>query len=293
MDHILEILQDREIPSPYGVVLSESMHEKLRSIIDSEVDPRRKLNILTGTVRQMVKNGEDTGLESDTPKKGSSRAVFFPKEPKHITLDGKQVQTPSVVKIAFPGKMDKYNKSGKLLGEHQNRVESDRVTNSAFSVIHQHPGSGEWHSNPNGVLPPHFGHHPEHHWLEMGRVEPITEESFKEATKTATIPDGLSQSSFERAIQDHWSVAHGGDMPLSPRARERMNHPFVKNVMKLVSHSDIHPGDFREDNLGLWTHPLTGKKHIVVSDFGFSNEVAHHYNEAREGYEQSHGKHSL
>lgn len=54
MDHILEILQDREIPSPYGVVLSESMHEKLRSIIDSEVDPRRKLNILTGTVRDKL-----------------------------------------------------------------------------------------------------------------------------------------------------------------------------------------------------------------------------------------------
>lgn len=276
------------------MIINEQIHATLQELMDHpDIEPKDKMNFVSGMARQMMSLGTETGLEDSEPKTGSSRAVFFPKEPKHITLDGKQVQTPSVVKIAFPGKMDKYNKSGKLLGEHQNRVESDRVTNSAFSVIHQHPGSGEWHSNPNGVLPPHFGHHPEHHWLEMGRVEPITEESFKEATKTATIPDGLSQSSFERAIQDHWSVAHGGDMPLSPRARERMNHPFVKNVMKLVSYSDIHPGDFHQDNLGLWTHPLTGKKHIVVSDFGFSNEVAHHYNEAREGYEQSHGKHSL
>jgi len=274
--------------------ITEQIHATLQELMDHpDIEPKDKMNFVSGMARQMIASGEDSGLEDSEPKLGSSRAVFFPKEPKHITLDGKQVQTPSVVKIAFPGKMDKYNNSGKLLGEHQNEVESNRLTNDAFSVIHQHPATGEWHSNPNGVLPPHFGHHPQHHWLEMGRVEPITEESFKEATKTATIPDGLSHSSFERAVQDHWSVAHGGDEPLSPRARERMNHPLVKNVMNLVSHSGIHPGDFHEDNMGIWVHPLTGKKHVVVSDFGFSNDVAGHYLKAREGYEKSHGKHSL
>lgn len=270
--------------------ISEEIHETLQELMNHpDIEPKDKMNFVSGMARQMIASGEDPGLEDSEPKLGSSRAVFMPKEPKTIILDRKQVQVPSVVKIAFPGRLDRYNKSGKLLGEHQNEVESDRMINNAFSVIHQHPATGEWHSNPNGVLPPHFGHHPQHHWLEMGRVEPITEENFREATKTEDFPEGLKHSLFKSAIEDHWHVAHGEPEPLSPRARHRMEHPLVKNVMKLVAETGVHPGDFNESNMGIWIHPLTGKKHVLISDFGYANDVVKHYSDARDEHKNVHG----
>lgn len=282
MDHILEILQDRETPSPYGVVLSESMHEKLRSIIESEVNPRRKLNILTGTVRQMVKNGEDTGLESDKPKKGSSRAVFFPKEPKHITIDDQPAQVHSVVKVAFPGALDAHTGDESLLGEHQNRMESDNYLNRTYGVLHEDSEkSGSFHYNENGVLPPHFGAHEDHHWLEMGRVSKLNAKDFKEATKTPEFPKGITHDDFFHAVGSHYAESNGRKYPYMVN-ESLQDHPLVQRFNYLSGDADIHPADFVKQNMGIWTHPITGKKHIVASDFGNSTSISKLYSTARD-----------
>lgn len=240
------------------------------------------MNILTGTVRRMIKNGEDTGLESDKPKKGSSRAVFFPKEPKNITIDGQPAQVHSVVKVAFPGALDAHTGDESLLGEHQNRLESDGYLNRNYGVLHEDPYKpGHFNYNEEGILPPHFGEHPDHHWLEMGKVSKLTAKDFKEATKTPEFPKGITHKDFFSAINKHWDEAHG-QKSYHTASDEIMEHPLVNQFSNMSGDADIHPADFRPSNLGIWTHPITGKKHVVASDYGFSGDVAKLYQKGRE-----------
>lgn len=267
--------------------LSEAVHEHIQKIMDSEIDPKQKLNAVTKTARKLIAGGHDTGLEDTKPKKGSSRAVFFPKEHKHIELDGQKVSTPSVVKIAFAGHLDKYNKSGVLLGTHQNKIESDHYINHNYAVIREHPHpdhAGKFVSNEHGILPPHFGHHPEHDHLEMGRVEKVTAKGFKDATKTPDFPKGISHKEFHDAVMHNWASAHGKDhytdTPVH-HLEKLQDHPLVENVNHFVGDTQNHPGDMRPANMGIWHHPVTGKKHVVISDFGYSNEIAKHYTDAR------------
>lgn len=264
-------------------ILSEELHSDIQSAMDSETDPKQKLNAVTKVARGLIAKGQDTGLESDKPKKGSSRAVFFPKQPKKINLDGHDVETPSAVKIAFAGSLDKYNKSGRLLGQHQNEVESDHWINRAYGIASP-DHEGKWHTNEEGILPPHFGHHEDHHHLEMGRVEKITSKGFKDATKHPDFPKGITHKEFYDTVVHNWAQAHG-QRHYCGTSEERMeqlqDHPLISKVTDFVGNTDNHPADMNTGNMGLWHHPVTGKKHVVLSDFGFSKNVAREYNEAR------------
>jgi hypothetical protein len=61
-----------------------------------------------------------------------------------------------------------------------------------------------------------------------------------------------------------------------------MEHPLLNNVIDLCHTADIHPGDFApKGNWGIWKHPITGKEHPVIIDYGFSNEVSKAYQKAR------------
>lgn len=270
-------------------ILSEAIHKQIQEVMDAETNPKQKLNAVTRTARDLIKNGQDTGLESDKPKKGSSRAVFFPKEHKEIELDHQKVKTPSVVKIAFPGTLDRYNHSGKLLGEHQNEVESDHFTNNHYGIICESQ-PGKFHTNTEtGILPPHFGHHEEHHHLEMGRVEKVTAKGFKEATKTPDFPSGITHKEFYDAVNHNHAQAHGKTHYSSfshEKLEKLQDHPLVANVNDFVGTTDNHPADMDKRNMGLWHHPITGKKHVVLSDFGYSNNVQREYNAARKNWDK-------
>lgn len=264
-------------------ILSEELHTDIQSAMDAETRPEQKLNAVTKAARRLIASGQETGLESDKPKKGSSRAVFFPKEHKKINLDGHDVTTPSAVKIAFSGALDKYNKSGMLLGQHQNEVESDHWINRDYGVIHQ-DHDNKWHSNDEGILPPHFGHHEDHHHLEMGKVEPINTKDFKEATKHPDYPKGITHNEFYDTVNHNWSQAHGKSHyggTSQERMEELQDHPLISKVSEFVANTDNHPVDMNKRNMGLWHHPVTGKKHVVLSDFGYSKEIARHYMDAR------------
>jgi hypothetical protein len=264
-------------------ILSEAIHRSIQDAMDAETRPEHKLNAVTKKARELIRAGQDTGLEDDKPKKGSSRAVFFPKEPKKINLDGHDVETPSAVKIAFAGKLDKYNKSGRLLGQHQNEVESDNWVNRDYGIISP-DHEGKWHTDEEGILPPHFGHHDDHHHLEMGRVEKFDSKAFREATKHPDYPRGITHREFYDTVNHNWAQAHGKDH-YGRTSQERMDklqdHPLVWKVSDFVANTDNHPADMLKGNMGLWHHPVTGKKHVVLSDFGFSKEVARHYLDAR------------
>jgi hypothetical protein len=265
-------------------VLSEEIHQKIQDVMDSEMNPSRKLNAVTKTARELIASGQETGLESDKPKKGSSRAVFFPKDHKEIELDGHHVKTPSAVKIAFHGTLDHHTNSDTLLGQDQSEVESDHWVNHHYGIIREGDEKGKWETNADtGILPPHFGHHDEFHHIEMGKVEPITAHGFKSATKHSDFPNGITHTEFHDAVRHNWQQAHGQKhygITSSERLEQLQEHPLVQNTTDFCLNTENHPGDFNKRNMGLWHHPVTGNKHVVISDFGYSKYIAKKYNAA-------------
>ena len=97
-----------------GSLITEELHKELQNILDSDessdYERAKKLTLFTKRTRDLIKNGQDTGLENDKPKKGSSRAVFFPKEERDIVIDGTPSKLKTAIKIAFPGSLDRYKK---------------------------------------------------------------------------------------------------------------------------------------------------------------------------------------
>lgn len=286
------------------VIMNEELHSELQSIIDStgetedermarlsrnpydglKTDPvAKKLSAFTKKARELLSSGQDTGLEDAKPKKGSSRAVFFPKTPKRILLDGKPAETKSVVKIAFPGYFDRYKRNDeRLLGEHQNSVESDHFTANHYGMLRQEK-EGEYSTNPRGVLAPVLGRHPDDHYLEMGRISKLSKPQFKRLTITDSHPEGIDFSDLQNALNKEYQDAHGKKHWYLPPSHtdekhERiMSHPFVSNMYDMMTTIGFHPGDMNIRNMGVWTHPHTGEQHPVVSDYGYSTQVANEY----------------
>lgn len=73
-------------------LLTEELHPELQDELNNIGDRPKsyRFNSLTKKIRGMIKEGKDTGLTDDKPKKGSSRAVLFHKEDHPITIDGVQ-----------------------------------------------------------------------------------------------------------------------------------------------------------------------------------------------------------
>ncbi len=283
----------KEFYKEHYYIISEALHQHLQDILDEpEQNPdserqlydatSRKLSRFTKKARELLKKGEDTGLESDKPKKGSSRAVFFPKEHKQITLDGKPTGIRSVVKIAFPGQLDKWMKGDeRLLGEHQNEFEADSFTSNNYGMLRENH-DGSYSTNHEGVLAPVLSRHPDHHHLEMGHVSPIKKSDFQRLTATESHPKGLKFEDMYSALNKEYNEAHGqpSGVPESHTDEKHehiMQHPFVQNVADMMFSTGFHPGDISMRNMGIWTHPHTGTQHPVMSDYGFSDDVAKHY----------------
>ncbi|HET8686829.1 MAG TPA: hypothetical protein VFM18_09210, partial [Methanosarcina sp.] len=141
----------------------------------------------------------------------------------------------------------------------------------------------DYHYNPEGILPPHFGHHEDHHWLEMGRVSKLNASDFKEATKNEDFPKGITMKQFTDTVTAHHDLAHGRTPYRLDREKfEKLSeHPLVQTTTELIGNAGIHPADFSPRNMGIWTHPHTGKKHVVLSDYGASNHILSLYDKAK------------
>ena len=291
-----EILNIQEAyMSMYGKskLLTEEVHKEIQSIMDSDTMPaKNKLSAVSSKAKQLIKAGHDTGMESDKPKKGSSRAVFFPKDHKEITVDGVKTKTPTAVKIAFPGQLDKYHGESTTLGEDQNAAESDLHINRSYGILHRHHsestvGNDNYKSSDHesgGVLAPVFETHPEHHHLEMGRITPVDSKSIADATKHKHFPKGLKHDEIQDAMMHEHASAHG-QTHYSKHSEDHLEkvkeHPWVEHAISMMHDSGMHPGDLAKRNMGIYTHPVTGKKHLAVIDYGFSNEIAKKYSKAR------------
>lgn len=274
-------------------IITEEIHKELQSILDQPETDRgdypavmrhqNKLNTFVKKFKSLSANNEDTGLQDDKPKKGSSRAVFFPSEARQIHIDGKPAAQHTAVKIAFPGTLDRYTGSNKLLGEHQNEIESDNYTRKAHSMLVEGK-EGHYTTNEDGVTAPVLGSHPDSHWLEMAKADNMTGAKFKSLTKTDTHPKGLDFKKFVDVLQHGHAEAHGQRHYTDMMGHEMdhiRQHPLFQNTQDFMYATDNHPGDLRMQNYGVWKHPVTGKEYPVIRDYGFSNHIAGLYTKAR------------
>lgn len=271
-------------------IINEDIPSHIKEVIDSgNITAKNKHGAIVKLLRNILNKGGETGLESSKPKKGSSRAVYFPSEHDEFTIDGKKSKVPTALKIAFPGFLDRYNKTGKLLGEHQNLVEGNSNTHRVYGILRQDE-NGHYHTNPDGVLAPVFHAHEDGHYLQSGRVDPLKAAEFTELTKNEQYPKGIKHKEFAEACDHEWDMAHGRKLyDFDQEKHERVTeHPFVANVISLMLNTKTHPGDFNMRNMGVWENPSTGKRHIVLADSGFAGDVVDHYNACRKNHIKAH-----
>ena len=288
----MNILNFKEFAKEFN--LTEELIKSGQDILDNDNIPTdQKFSRFHRHVNDCVKKGIETGLVDGKPKKGSSRAVHFFKEGHPSTIDGVQTAIPHVMKIAFPGQLDKYNKSGRMLGEWQNMAEAEHGTDQHYSMLAKdHDGS--YKTNPNGILAPVLNHHGDGHWLHMAKIDPIGAGDFRAHTKTDDFPKGISHDEFFDAVNRNYQSAYG-KKHYGKTSDERLDkvddHPLVQNAQDFCMYSGTHPGDFNKRNMGVWTHPVHGTKHIVLADYGFDQQIAEHYQNARRNQQRSHGIH--
>lgn len=264
--------------------IHEEIHQDIKDTLDSpNIRVHNKLNLISKHIRKLISNGETTGLQDSKPKKGSSRAVFFPSEPHKLNIDGHDTEMHTALKVAFPGTLDKYNKSGHLLGEHQNMVEGDHYTAKQYGML-SHDRDNNYHTNHEGVLAPMLHSHEDGHHVLFGKIHPVKAGDFKNLTKTPEFPKGISHQEMFDNLNHHYNAAHGRShygTTSHERISEVDDHPFVRNMQNMIADTGAHPADYNKGNMGVWEHPVTKQKHLVVSDYGFSTEVAKHYQDAR------------
>jgi len=272
-------------------IISEEIHQDIHNVLNGPQDARFKLKSMSDRIRSLVKSGQDHGLEDAKPKKGSSRAVFFPKDPMKMKIDGHDTQMHTAMKVAFPGELDKYAKHGEsLLGEEQNRVEGDHWANSQYGVLRQGDRHDEFHTNEHGFLAPVLHAHEDGHYIHMGKIEPIKAGEFKQHTKAPGFEKGISHDEMFDYLNHHYSEAHGqrySGKTKPERIEQLEQHPMLERMHDWMLNTGAHPADLNKRNMGVWTHPVTQKKHIVVSDFGFTGDVAKMYGERRKRMSQA------
>ena len=270
----------------FNMMIVESMHPEIEDILNSNIPLQHKHNLITKKIRELTKNGVDTGIEDGKPKKGSSRAVYFPKEPKKIILDGKETHLPVVTKIAFPGSLDKYKDHDEpLLGEIQNETENDYYSQKRYGILHGDEHN-HYHTNEEGILAPLTDAHEDSHWLEFGKINKLKKSEFQNLTKNKEYPKGIKFDDMHKVVNNEYENANGKHSGIPYGMTQEhydhvYNHPLVTEVMNFTFDTGHHLGDLVIGNWGKFKHPHTGKEYPVISDYGHSTEVAKMYRKHR------------
>jgi hypothetical protein len=201
------------------------------------------------------------GLEKDQqPRKGSSRAVLYAKNDHVAKVDGKVVSMKGIVKMAHDDHHDI------KVGQDQNRVEASVAIQKHATLVRDKKGG--FKTNKNGVVPPVFKHGNNHTFIHAGHAEDTSYDEIQHLTKTADHPNGLSLGQLDSASHPTRQSYRKSD-PI-------YKHPLVKKLKKFRKETGV--SDFHSGNIGVWTHPHTGEKHLVIRDAGFNQSVANkHY----------------
>jgi hypothetical protein len=275
-------------------IIVENLHPELHAIATgkSKKYGTSKQAQIAKKIKELTARGENTGIEGNMPK-GSSRAYLPIKEHMNITLDNRPTKLKTGLKVAIRATLDKhhYDKdhNGMSLGQLQNEAEGgDHLVNSHYRIITK-DDKGNYHSNTeSGIFPPQIDHdHDNHEWSHVGHVDKATE-GFRNVTRTATHPLGISHREFADSLERAWDKDHGKYWEKTPEKEKHIDyvesHPLVQKFLDHQRNFGFPPHDYRQiNNLGMWTHPHTGEKHIVARDHGFSKTVMDAYHEARYG----------
>lgn len=230
--------------------------EELRDYITPEehnilngVDAKSKSPNLTAFRRQNRSNSSfsPAGI-------GNGREYHKVKEHATIYIDHKAANVQTGMKLAYHGSLDKTDEP--KFGVEQNRNEA----NPNYKPYHilQKDDSGNYHTNENGILLPTLDHHQDHHWIHTLHVEPLSNKTkLEDHTKTDEFPNGISSDDIDHAVMMGHNIKEN-------------DHPFIKQIHNLIKNTDISKNDISHSNIGIFTHPHTGKKYPVILDHGFT-----------------------
>jgi hypothetical protein len=221
------------------------------------------------------------GQVSKEIKKGSTRLVYFPINSRKIILDGIEVKIDTVLKIVKSHTLE-INSDECFLGKFQNKIEC-QLNDSKYSLFLKNT-DGSYTTNYNGILTPIIAHNPDYFWEEMIRVFPMTIRDFCLENTTENYPAGLYFP--DAALCMHkWFCSSDGKGGIYPKfiSDEKydiiMNHPWIKLYISLLIDKKLMPQEFTLENLGYIIHPISGKKIIVISDYGCTEEYMQYLQE--------------
>jgi len=274
-------------------VIVENLHPELKAIAHAPTGATKtsKLTQLSNKIKELTKRGESTGIEGNMPR-GSSRAYLPLEERQKVNIDGKDAHMKTGMKVAIRSPLDSHHDKkkydGMSLGHMQNEAEGgDHYLNNNHRILTQHE-NGRYTTNEHGIFPPLIDHdHDNHEWSHVGHVDSVKASDFRNLTKTESHPKGISHEDFTDSLRRSWDKDHGKYWHQGDKVEKELDHieshPLVQ---KFLDHQRLYgmpPHDYGNiKNLGAWTHPGTGQKHIVARDHGFSENVMKAYRRANE-----------
>lgn len=219
----------------------------------------------TGTPDDISNNFEDYYRKNRTTTSmkrrgvGASRLYFKLNKPETMVIDGKKADVTTGMKLAYLGSMDIHHID---TGLKQNMTESD-PTLEPHQIL-QKQSDGSFKTNDDGIILPVLSHHENHTWNHVIHVDPISDTNkLEHHTKTPEYPEGISVADLDNIFYYR----------NNKNSLSKEDHPFVKSIKRLVKSHNISTHDFSSDNIGIWTHPHTGKKYPVLLDFGLKRST--------------------
>lgn len=272
-----------------GSLVLEALHPELQEVAADGSGWRSKQNRMAAKIRELTKRGEKTGIENNMPK-GSSRAFLIHTDQHPVEIDGKATTMPTGTKVAIRSHLDPHHDHayyGGSLGQLQNRAENaDGYINRAYRVLHEEGNTGKFKTNDEGIFPPLVDHDWDNdEWSHVGVARNVGAGEFRELTKTPEFPKGISHSDFVRAtVRNHLKTQGrywGGGDAEEARLDKINEHPLVQQFNHFHTEYGSSPADYaQKKNMGVWEHPVTGKKYIVARDHGFGSDVEQAYGKA-------------
>ena len=269
-------------------LFNESAHPEIQEILKAP-HTKHKPKLIKKKYEELVSRGETAGIEENQPK-GSSRAYVGETTPTPVHVDGKPTHLRTGYKFAIRASLDAHHdhhEYGGSLGQLQMREENgDHFLNQNYRVL-THKGNNHFETNTeSGIFPPLL-EHDEHHdsWSHVGHVDKITPKNFREATKTNTHPNGLTHMEFFTTLYRAHEKDHGKwwgrDEEVERKHDHNESHPLVQKFLDHQRTFAMPPHDYQQaGNLGIWTHPVTGEKHVVARDHGFTKQTQEAYSAA-------------
>lgn len=266
---------------------------------------RQTLGMLQQQGRPRKKGGKggDNPFTSAYGAKGSTRGYFQLRGATNVKIDGTKTKIPTGMKFLVDSpevkRMNRIiKKSGKFsrdsLGEMQNAAENgDHYVNKRYRILTQ-DGKRSFSTNEeHGIFPPliDYDHHG-HKWAHVGHTEDLSDDPnspnhFRNLTRTESHPEGISHYDFMQVLLRDYARNNGRPYyPISAERKAQLDevekHPLAQRFLTHQRETNTPPHDYVHSNLGVWTHPVTRKKHILARDHGYGQEVAEGYKYARD-----------